>query len=61
LRALKGHEGSVNDVIVLENKIISCGEDKCILWDLTPKKEDPLDLKANKQLNKIKMPKPKTT
>jgi len=51
----------VNDVIVLENKIISCGEDKCILWDLTPKKEDPLDLKANKQLNKIKMPKPKTT
>ena len=60
LRALKGHEGSVNDILVLENRLISCGEDKCILWDLSPKIEEPKDMKGNILLNKKGIIKPKT-
>ena len=59
LRALKGHEGSVNDIIVLENRIVSGGEDKCILWDLSPKKELPTNIKGNLQSNKKSVLKPK--
>ena len=39
LRALKAHDSPVKGIIVLDNRIISCGEDKAILWDLTGKPE----------------------
>ena len=58
LRALKAHEGPVKDIIVLDSRIISCGEDKAILWDLTsksqmtPKKRGSILLANTKKLLK---------
>ena len=44
----------------LENRIVSGGEDKCILWDLSPKKELPTDIKGNVLSNKKNVLKLKT-
>ncbi len=37
LRQFKAHDGPVLDLIVVNNKIISCGCDKIIIWDMKKK------------------------
>jgi hypothetical protein len=39
IRQFKAHEGPVFDMIVAEDKIISCGFDKAIIWNMNTKKE----------------------
>jgi len=40
LRAFKAHEGPVLDLVVAQEKIISCGYDKVIIWNMNvPKKK----------------------
>lgn len=34
LRQFRAHEGPVLDLIVVNNKIISCGYDKVIIWNM---------------------------
>ena len=38
LRQFQAHEGPVLDLIVVHNKIMSCGYDKVIIWDMNEPK-----------------------
>jgi len=39
LRAFKAHEGPVLDLVVAEDKIISCGYDAVIIWNMNSLKD----------------------
>lgn len=39
IRQFKAHEGPVLDLVVAEDKIISCGHDKAVIWNMNTPKE----------------------
>jgi len=46
LRQFVAHDGPVLDLIAVENKLISCGKDRAIIWDFNKQKPSPTKKKT---------------